>query len=122
MVADSGCQSSIIPLRSARAMGIARADVFPVKLTMRGAIEEDLGVQGGIVVNISTTDVSGTMRSTKQLVYVSSKIEKAFLCREALVALGAIPRDFPSVPVQWPHDSVAATEAENSDAQMQCSY
>ena len=56
MVADSGCQSCIIPLRSALAMGINRGDIAPVTLAMRGAIEEDLGVEGGVIVEISTVD------------------------------------------------------------------
>ena len=108
MVADSGCQSNIIPLRSALAMGIDRGDIFPVTLSMRGAIEEDLGVQGGIIVEVSTTDDSGALKSTKQMMYVSSKICKAFLCREALVALGVILPEFPSVPTQWPRDAIAS--------------
>ena len=73
-----------------------------VTLSMRGAISEDMGVEGGIFVEIATTDTVGDLRTTKQLVYVSSKVGKAFLCREALVSLGAIPPDFPSVPVSWP--------------------
>ena len=71
MIADSGCQSCIIPMRTALAMGVATSDIVPVKLTMRGAIAEDMGVEGGIFSEISTTDVSGSIRSTKQLVYVS---------------------------------------------------
>ena len=114
MVADSGCQSSIIPMRSALAMGIARDDIFPVKLTMRGAIEEDLGVAGGIIVKVSAADVTGAQRSTKQLMYVSNKIGKAFLCREALAALGAIPHDFPSIPISWPEASLASAADQNS--------
>ena len=109
MIADSGCQSSIIPLRSALAMGIDRRDIFPVKLSMRGAIDEDLGVEGGIFVEVATADTSGTSKTTKQLVYVSRKIDKAFLCREALGALGAIPANFPAVTLQ---DVVATCEDE----------
>ena len=59
MVADTECQSMIIPLQSAYAMGIRRQDVIPVKLTMRGAIKEDLGVIGGVVVDITTQNPSG---------------------------------------------------------------
>ena len=118
MVTDSGCQSTILPLRSVLAMGITKADIFPVKLMMRGAIEEDLGVEGGIIVEAVIADVTGAPRSTKQLAYVSSKIGKAFLCREAMVALGIIPPDFPSVPAGWPQDSVAAVEDEEK---IQCS-
>ena len=86
MIADSGCQSSIMPLHSAQSMGFGKADIIPVKLVMRGAIREDLGVTGAIAADVSTTDTSGTLRSTRQLIYVSDKIEKAFLCREALVS------------------------------------
>ena len=110
IIADTGCQSSIIPLRSALAMGVAKSDIFPVTLSMRGAIQEDLGVEGGILAEAVTTDAAGMLRKTKQLVYVSNKIGKAFLCREALVSLGVIPPDFPSVPVAWPTDMVASVE------------
>ncbi|KAK6184632.1 hypothetical protein SNE40_007067 [Patella caerulea] len=48
MVTDTGCQSSIMPLQYANNLGIAKRDPLPVKLTMRGAIKEDLGVIGAI--------------------------------------------------------------------------
>lgn len=41
MVADTGCQSSIIPPKSALQLGIQAEDLLPVKLVMRGAIKED---------------------------------------------------------------------------------
>ena len=114
MIADSGCQSSIIPLRSALAMGIDLPDIFPVKLTMRGAIEEDLAVVGGVVAEVSTSDICGNIRKTKQLIYVSRKIDKAFLCREALIALGVISVDFPTVPAALPQDSISLIETTGS--------
>ena len=114
MVADSGCQSSIIPHRSALAMGINKMDITPVTLSMRGAIEEDLGVQGAIIVEIAVVDSSGINRTTKMLVYVSSKTGKAFLCREALVALCVIHPDFPSVPTQWSMDAAASVADEET--------
>ena len=110
MIADTGCQSNIIPIRTALAMGIARCDIFPVTLSMRGAITEDLGVIGGIIVEVATSDAVGIPRTTKQLVYVSNNVGKAFLCREALVSLGAIPPEFPSPPASWPGESVASVE------------
>ena len=118
MVADSGCQSTIIPLKSTYAMGIRKQDIIPVKLTMRGAIVEDLCVMGGVVVNITTTDISGSTRSTRQLCYVSDKMEKAFLCREALIALGVIPPDFPAIAAAAP--SATAASVETSD-ELTCS-
>ena len=111
MIADSGCQSSIMPLRSAQSMGFDKADIIPVKLVMRGAIREDLGVTGAIVADVSTTDTSCTLRSTWQLIYVSDKIEKAFLCQKALVTLGPLPVNFPQVPAPQPRDFVSAMDA-----------
>ena len=91
-------------------MGVSKSDIFPVTLSMRGAIQEDLGVEGGVFAEAATTDAAGVLRTTKQLIYVSSKIGKGFLCREALVALGIIPPKFPSVPVAWPSDMIGAVE------------
>ena len=119
MIADTGCQSNIIPLRTALAMGVAKCDIFPVTLSMRGAISEDMGVQGGIIVDITTTDAAGMPRSSKQLTYVSDKVGKAFLCREALVSLGVIPANFPSVPISWPGETLASVY-DNSDPCCSC--
>ena len=38
MVADTGCQSTIIPLQTAHSLGIQTKDFVPVKLVMHGAI------------------------------------------------------------------------------------
>ncbi len=103
MVADSGCQSCIMPTQHARELGTSDKDIIPVKLMMRGTIQEDLGVQGAIVADISTHDTSGSVRCTKQLKYLSNKMEKAFLCREALVGLGTLPAHFPAIPTGMPH-------------------
>ena len=110
MIADSGCQSNIMPLQSAHAMGLTNSDIIPVKLMMRGAISEDLGVVGGVVMDISAADKAGEPRVSKQLVYVSNSMEKAFLCREALISLGALPHDFPAIPARS-HAFNASTEA-----------
>ena len=91
-------------------MGIAKSDIAHVKLSMRGAISDDLGVEGGIFVEVATNDRIGAPRKTKQLMYVTGKIDKAFLCREALVALGTIPQDFPSVPTSWPTEVVTSMD------------
>ena len=97
MIADSGCQSSIMPVATARLMGYKAEDIMPVKLSMRGAISEDLAVEGGIILGISAKNTLGDLKTTKQLVYVSNKMNKAFLCREALENLGVISPDFPEI-------------------------
>jgi hypothetical protein len=71
MVADTGCQSSIMPLQYVNHMGITKQDLLPVKLTMRGAIKEDLGVIGAIAINVQTTNAMSPPKSTRLLCYVS---------------------------------------------------
>ena len=118
MVADSGCQSCIMPTAIAHTMGLSNADIFPVTLTMRGAIAENLGVKGGIVADITATDMSGSVRRTKQIVYLSDSVNKAFLCKEALVGLGALPSNFPAIP-ETPTD-VTASVSSNTVPQCDC--
>ena len=92
MVADSGCQSCIIPFATAEAMGYKAQDFMPVSMHMRGAIKENLGVEGGIILDIRVES-----RNCKQMVYVSKIINQAFLCQEALLILEILPKGFPEV-------------------------
>ena len=98
MVADSGCQSCIMPRATAISMGYSEQTILPVSLSMRGAVKEDLEIMGGVPVILKTGDKGGCVRETKQIVYLSEKIERAFLCREAMIELGMIPKDFPTIP------------------------
>ena len=99
-----------MPVKSVYATGLRNCDIMPVLLTMWGAIREDLGVIGGVVMVISTHDKANELRSTKQLVYVSNTMDQAFLSREALTNLGALPPDFPAIPAR-PQLFAASTEA-----------
>ncbi|KAH3886217.1 hypothetical protein DPMN_010218 [Dreissena polymorpha] len=69
MVAETGCQNSIIPLQYVNNMGITKQDLLSVKLTMRGAIKEDLGVIRAIAINVQTTDAMSSPKSTRLLCY-----------------------------------------------------
>ena len=109
MIADSGCQSSIMPLKTAHTMGFGKNDIIPVNLSMSGAIKEDLGVEGAIIAEVALQG-SDPPRSTKQLIYLSAKMTKAFLCREALENLGVIPTNFPEIPDQGPQNYMAMTD------------
>ena len=107
MVSDTGCQSTIIPLQTAHSLGIQTKDLVPVKLVMRGAIKEDLCAIGAVVVVVTTTTTDSCVRSTRLLCYVSTIMEKAFLCREALTSLGVIANDFPSPNTMASNDNTA---------------
>jgi hypothetical protein len=116
MIADTGCQSSIIPVKTALKLGIKAQDLLPVKLAMRGAIKEDLGVVGAIVISVAVKDV-GSTKTTRVLCYVSNIMEKAFLCREALISLGIIHTQFPNITLT--PDTNASVE-DSADASCSC--
>ena len=107
MIADSGCQSCIMPVDMAYKMGLSRGDFIPVKLRMRGASGEDLCVCGGIAVEISTTDLAGSTRCTKQMMYLSERMGTAFLSKEAMVNLRILKADFPAIHT-YPVDMAAS--------------
>jgi hypothetical protein len=114
MVADTGYQSSIIPLKSAVQLGIQVEDLLPVKLVMRGAIKEDLGVMDAIIISVAVSDMADSTTSTQIFCYVSNTMERAFLCREALVSLGIIHTWFPG-PTTVPKD-INASVADTVEA------
>ena len=97
MIADSGCQSSIIPVVTALSLGYSKNNILPVKLSMKGAISEDIGIEGEIILKVTVKDENGKSLSCKQLTYMCRKINKAFLCREALEQLGIISPNFPEI-------------------------
>ncbi|KAJ8305034.1 hypothetical protein KUTeg_017414 [Tegillarca granosa] len=106
MVAVTGCQSTVIQLQTANNLRITRKDLLPVKLVMRGAIKENLGVIVAVAVEVKVRDGS---KSTRILCFVSDVMVKAFICRE--VSLGIIHADFPNHPVDTP-ESFASIEYE----------
>ena len=120
MIADSGCQSSIIPLTSALRMGYSRNDIMPVSLSMKGAIHEDLAVEGAIIVKVSVKDATENPKTSRQMIYVSSKMEKAFLCREAMEKLGILPQYFPEIRSSLTDTDQVFHAASNSEAEMKC--
>ena len=115
MVADSGCQSCIIPLATAQAMGYRKSDLMPVQLSMRGAIKEDLGVEGGIILEIIVEDQEKNKISCKQMVYVSEKMNKAFLCREALEQYAFFLKNF--LMSKWTNSQALRLKVAHATAQ-----
>ncbi|GFN84228.1 hypothetical protein PoB_001073400 [Plakobranchus ocellatus] len=123
MIADTGCQSSII--HSAHAMGFSKSDIIPVKLVVRGAIMEDLGVAGAVITDVST-DTSGTPCSTRQLIYVgqASAVHKSALvpihCQEKVhqdlkrdVRLGGLEKVAPT-QLTWCSRMVITVKADGT--------
>jgi hypothetical protein len=95
MIADTGCQSSTIPLRSALLLGIQAEHLLPVTIVMREAIKEDLGVIGAIIFAVAVSDMTDSTTSIPIFCDVSNTMERGFLGRETLVSPGHIHTLFP---------------------------
>ena len=97
-----------MPVNIAYKMGLSKADFIPVNLRMRGASGEDLRVCGAIAADITTNDSSGSTRCTKQMIYLSERMNKAFSSKEALESLEVIQVDFPAIHT-YPISMAAST-------------
>ncbi|VDI38983.1 Hypothetical predicted protein [Mytilus galloprovincialis] len=86
---------------------------------MRGAIKEDLGVIGAVAVSVTTKDTTSSAMSTRLLCYVSDTMEKAFICREALISLGIIHTNFPNVSTVT-SPNIAASMENSEDVTCSC--
>ena len=98
LVADTGCQSSAIPLKFIYKVGLKKKDLIPVVSKMKGANKSDLGVLGAVFLEFrlaSNTDIW-----TREMCYVCDSLDDTYLSREALKQLGCISPSFPSPNIQ----------------------
>ena len=75
---------------------------------------------GAVVLDISTKDKNGRVFSTKQFCYVSSRVNKIFLSRQALGDLQILGQDFPLPTSPALSAAAAATPAEPDTETCNC--
>ena len=81
VVCDTGCMSTAIPLTLAYKLGFSKKTMIPAVATMNGAGKNDLGVVGVIVINF---EINNGSKSTKQLCYVCTEIDRVYLSFQGL--------------------------------------
>ena len=96
MVTDTGCQSTAVPTDFAYRVGFKKKDFIPVKINMKGVEGSSLGIVGAIVLEFSCQDNHCRQVSTRQLCYVSEKINRVYLSRQGCCELGVLDDDFPT--------------------------
>ena len=100
-------------------MGLSKPDLIPVRMKMNGAGSDDLGIVGAVVLDIKTKDCRDTVLTTKQFCYVSTRVSKIFLSRQALEDLKIVGANFPEPLVDT--DSVHGVEhVETAEDTCQC--
>ena len=120
-VPDSGAELTIIPRSTVRAMSIKEDTTFPVMTKVNGANSSPITVDGAILVTISATNPkTGVTRTSRQLAYISSLVQKPYLSLACCIDLGIIPTSFPEIGVfSQPDQSTSAPMA--TVAGSQCS-
>ena len=93
-MADTGCQSCLMSVRTARALGLTPRDYLKARMRMSAANGNDIRILGAALVNLSLDD-KGTRRTSKQMIYITDAVNKLFLSLEACVDIGLVPSDFP---------------------------
>jgi len=96
-MADTGCQSCLIGLRSIERLGLGREDLIPVTMTMRAANEKGIEILGAAILRFSGTGKPGHLLETRQIAYVTSNSDRLFISRDACEQLGMITSAFPTI-------------------------
>ena len=94
--ADTGCQSTAVPPSYAYKAGYKRKYFIPVASKMNGAGRSDLGVLGAVILELLCTGADNMTYVTRQLCYVCDKVDRVYLCRQALTDLCCITPQFPT--------------------------
>ena len=121
-MADTGCQSCLVGLKVIRRLGLQRSDLIPVTMNMHSADERKIKILGATILRISGLNQFGESIVTRQLTYVTDTSSKFFLSREACIALGIIPDDFPTIRTHNKKTHIDATSevTEKVDAECGC--
>lgn len=119
-VADSGCQSTTIPLKTAYNLGLRQCDFIPCRMKMNGAGQHDLGVLGAVVLSITAKDEMGGTKSTKQLAYICNKVSRMYLSKAALRELNILPKNFP-IPQATTFDVDESSTCASDEEDNSCS-
>jgi hypothetical protein len=123
-MADTGCQSCLAGIRVIHRLGLRKADLIPVTMRMNAANQKGITILGAAILRFSGKDSMGRPLETRQMTYITDNSDKLFISKEACIALGIIPENFPELgsadALQHPSTSVlqddAPTEAAGTTA------
>ncbi len=96
-MADTGCQSCLGGTTLLVKLGLSKGNLIPVKMKMTAANNNGIKICGALVLRISGTSPSGAIFETRQIVYITDTSDRLFLSKEACIALGLIPKSFPTI-------------------------
>ena len=121
VMADTGCQSCLAGTALHTKLGLDRRHLLRVNMRMTAANCGAIDIIGTLALRISGTSLSKTTLESHQIVYFTSSTDRMFLRKQACIALGMIPPNFPTTGGT---DTANTTkDAISSDSQTQnCAY
>ena len=104
-VPDSGAELTVLPHSTLHTMSIKEDSTFPIMTQVTGANSSPIMVEGAILVTLTTTNPkTEETRTSKQLAYISSHVQKPYLRLNCCIDLGILPSSFPEVGTYTPPD------------------
>ena len=97
-VTDTGAQLTVVPHTLLDSLKVKPETIFPLETRVNGASEVPIMVDGGILLKVTAFDaISGAVRHSLQLCYVSKHVKVPYLSLSACIDLGLVPANFPAV-------------------------
>ena len=94
---DTGCQSCLSGEDLLHQIGLNSSHLIPVTMKMKAANNEGINIIGALPLRISGQSPSGSILTTRQLVYFTDRSNRLFLSKQACLALGIISVNFPTI-------------------------
>ena len=113
VIADSGCQSSLLGLKTFYKFGLKKSSLVPVKGKMSAINGEGIDVQGAIFLRLTGTDANtGQTVQTAVMAHVTNSTERFYISRQAMRELGIISQDFPKVQARTVNAATSTIESD----------
>ena len=119
VVADSGCQSVLLGLKTFNKFGLKKSSLVPVKGRMNAINGEGINILGAVFLRLEGTDaITGQTVQTAVMAHVSESTERFYISRQAMRELGIIAHDFPKVQARA--ESAATSKIDSEFAPCGC--
>ncbi|KAK2563731.1 Uncharacterized protein P5673_012717 [Acropora cervicornis] len=99
------------------ACGFSRDDLLPVRLGLSAANRSPISIEGAFFAKLTTQPHNGEVTSCRSMVYVSSSVHAMYLSYDALLNLGVLSKDFPSLKTTpIPKEGCHTRDSDPADA------
>ena len=95
-LADSGAQSDVWSLDEYLRAGFSPNELHPVRLALNAANKSAIHIDGAFFGTISGRTQTGSVISTKSMIYVSRDVRGFYLSYDTMLNLDMLPKSFPT--------------------------